>query len=245
MRRLGFQYTYDKTIYERLLHGTAEMLRMHLSADAGWQDGCLRFLETHDEPRAAAALPWDRHRAAAVIAGSVPGMTLIHDGQLDGRLVKTPIQLRRRAPEQVNGMVQAFYSRLLTTLANDDVVRHGRWRLFGVRPAWDDNPTWQHFIAYGWHLPGRDPRVIAVNFGPTQGQCYVDLRELEPGTSERPIGFQDLLAGGQDAFVRDPAGLFREGLYLDLPAFGFHLFAVSGVDGDALSARWAERNFPA
>src|ERR1700684_4170917 len=53
----GFDYCYDKRLYDRLVEGSAERIREHLAAPVGYQRRLIRFLENHDEPRAAAVLP--------------------------------------------------------------------------------------------------------------------------------------------------------------------------------------------
>jgi hypothetical protein len=65
LQRQGFDHCYDKRLYDRLLQGDAGPVREHLLADIGYQRGLVRFLENHDEPRAAAAMPRDRELAAA------------------------------------------------------------------------------------------------------------------------------------------------------------------------------------
>jgi hypothetical protein len=61
-----------------------------------------------------------------------------------------------------------------------------------------------------------------VNFGPTQGQCYAEAGF--PGLEGARVVLADLM--GPARFERDGAALAREGLYLDLPARGFHVFEV-------------------
>ncbi len=240
LRQSGFQYTYDRTLYDRLVHGTAEDLRLHLSADIARQTGCVRFLETHDEIRTAVALPWDRHKAAAVLAGTVPGLTLFHDGQFDGRAIKVPIQLRRRPVERTNEMIRDFYQQLLTALAGDDVVRRGIWSLLPLRPAWPDNPTWANFIAYFWKTEDRQIRLIVVNFGPVQGQCYVDLHSAEMSREATEFEFRDVLSKSCYTYGIDQ--LLAQGLYLDMPAFGFHMFLVRPGDSTTPQATGSRRS---
>ncbi len=62
----GFDHCYDKRLYDRLVSGTPESVRLHLTAGPDYQAHLLRFLENHDEPRAAATFPPDRQRAATV-----------------------------------------------------------------------------------------------------------------------------------------------------------------------------------
>ena len=54
LQQQGFDYTYDKRLYDRLREGHARPVREHLHAGLDYQDKLARFLENHDEPRAAA-----------------------------------------------------------------------------------------------------------------------------------------------------------------------------------------------
>ncbi len=56
LQQLGFDFCYDKRLYDRLLHEDASSVRGHLHADLDYQRRLVRFLENHDEPRAAAVL---------------------------------------------------------------------------------------------------------------------------------------------------------------------------------------------
>ena len=53
LQQQGFNYTYDKRLYDRLREGHAAPVRGHLCADPDYQRKMARFLENHDEPRAA------------------------------------------------------------------------------------------------------------------------------------------------------------------------------------------------
>ena len=105
----GFDACYDKELYDRLVGGSAADVRAHLSADQSAQEQTVRFLENHDERRAASALgPEGRERAASVALATLPGTTLWHDGQFDGRKVQLPIFLNRRVDEAPNDGLRAF-----------------------------------------------------------------------------------------------------------------------------------------
>ena len=86
---------YDKGLYDAVRD--RDMLDVHarLSAPAAYQKRLARFLENHDEPRAAATFPPAMHRAAAVLAFFCPGLRFFHQGQLEGRRVHVPVQLCR------------------------------------------------------------------------------------------------------------------------------------------------------
>ena len=48
----GFDYAYDKTLYDRIMAGDVQKIRQHLVAALDYQQHMLRFIENHDEPRA-------------------------------------------------------------------------------------------------------------------------------------------------------------------------------------------------
>ena len=85
LQQQGFDYCYDKSLYDRLEHEGAESVRAHLSGDSAYQNKLLRFLENHDEPRAAATFPPEKARAAAVTTLTQTGARLVYEGQLEGR----------------------------------------------------------------------------------------------------------------------------------------------------------------
>ena len=170
----GFDYCYDKKLYDRLLAQDGPAVRNHLQADLTYQNRLARFLENHDEPRAAYEFPSPLHQAAAVITYLTPGLRFFHEGQLEGRRIKVPMQLGRRPDELVDPVLQEFYFKLLVCLKHPE-VREGRWQLLEVRPAWEGNPTWDRFLAFAWEGDNDQRLLVTVNYGPTQGQCYVSF----------------------------------------------------------------------
>jgi hypothetical protein len=153
LQQEGFDYTYDKRLYDRLHAGQGRPVYEHLLAEQNFQEHSLRFLENHDEPRAAAAFGLAMHRAAAVITFFVPGIRFFHEGQFEGRQVHASVHLRRRQAEPVDHELQAFYLRMLECLCRSE-VHDGQWRLWELRPAWEGNSTWEHFIVCSWELGG-------------------------------------------------------------------------------------------
>lgn len=99
-------------------------------------------------------------------------------------------------------------------------VRDGRWQLLEVRPAWDGNPTWARFLAFAWEGEAGQRLLATVNYGPTQGQCYVTLPFVD--LRGKKVTFQDLMS--ETSYERGGDDLLTQGLYLDLPAWGFHIF---------------------
>jgi hypothetical protein len=222
LQQQGFDYTYDKRLYDRLEHRAARPVREHLRAGLDFQDRLARFLENHDEPRAAATFAPDVHRAAAVITFLAPGLRFFHQGQREGRKVRISMHLGRGPAEALDAAIGAFYDALFACL-KDPAFRDGHWQLLDARPAWEGNGSNDAFIVFAWTGPGVLRRLVAVNYAGHQSQCYVALpwRDLDG----RRWRLRDRLS--EALYERDGTELSTRGLYLDLPAWGYHAFEVS------------------
>jgi hypothetical protein len=196
-------------------------VREHFWAGLDYQDRMARFLENHDEPRAAAAFPPPVHEAAAVITFLSPGLRFFHQGQLQGRTKRISPHLGRAPEEPINQELAKFYERLLGVLRRP-AVRQGDWRLLECVPAWEGNWTWDCFLAFAWHFPGDDPLLVAVNYAGNRSQCYVRLPFPDLGT--RRWQLTDLL--GDAVYDRDGDELLARGLFLDVPPWGASVFRL-------------------
>jgi glycosidase len=220
LQQAGFDYTYDKRLYDRLAARAPGSIRDHLHAELAFQERSLRFLENHDEPRALATFPDPIYRPAAVITYLTPGFRFFHEGQLEGRRIHVSMHLGRRPVESLVPEVKEFYERLLSILRRPE-RQSGEWRLWDSREAWAGNPTHQQFIAMSWTFGER--RLLAVaNYGDSQGQCYVPVG-LQ-GIAGRQFILADLLSGV--SYERSGNELVAPGLYLDMPAWGCHVFEL-------------------
>jgi glycosidase len=211
----GFDACYDKRLYDRLVHHEgAASIRAHLVADLAWQRHTVRFVENHDEPRAAAVLDSRQHRAAATVALTLPGVALVHEGQTVGRRARTPVTLGRRPAESPDVALQAWYDRLFAALA--DGLRTGRWALAAVE-GWPDNTSCNRLVAWTWTTLD-DAYLVVVNLSdqPADGRVRLDLT----GAPET-VAFEDALSG--ETYIRDAQRVRDEGLYVALEGFGVHL----------------------
>jgi glycosidase len=221
LQQAGFDYTYDKRLYDRLVARAAVPVRQHLMADPAFQDRSLRFLENHDEPRAAATFPRPVHEAAAVVALLARGLRFVHEGQLDGRRVHVSMHVGRRPPEPVDADLRAFYLKLLACVGRPE-ANEGEWRLWDCRPAWAGNATFEQVIVSSW-TAGERRLLAVVNYGDAQAQCYVTLGM--PGLAGGAFTLVDLLGG--PSYDREGNGLAGNGLYLDLAPWARHVFELS------------------
>lgn len=219
LQQQGFDYCYDKRLYDRLVHERAASVRWHLAADVAYQRRLVRFTENHDEPRAARALPGGRARCAAVAVATLPGATLWHDGQFEGRHVQLPVFLGRRPAEAVDGPTDEFYRRLLAAVAQRHVC-DGEWSLL-IPTGWPDNPTHENLVAWSWTGPGAGHVVVVnVSDGAAQGRVPLPWPQLAGGVRQ----LRDLLSDAR--FDRDGAELVNPGFFVDLPPWGFHVLAA-------------------
>ena len=139
LQQQGFDYCYDKRLYDRLVHdgGRAGARAPHAPTSAT-RSGLVRFIENHDEPRAAATFPPAKARAAAVATLTQTGARLVHEGQLEGRTVRLPVFLARRPDEPADADLRAFYERLLAALARRRLPRAASGSS-ARRSGWDGN----------------------------------------------------------------------------------------------------------
>jgi hypothetical protein len=217
LQQEGFDFTYDKRLYDRLRSGPARTVREHLLADPDYQRRSVRFLENHDEPRAAATFPPEKHRAAAIVTYCVPGLRLFHDGQLEGRQSHVSMHVGRRRPEGTNPELRAFYDRLIACLSRPE-FHSGDFRLHVCQRAWSDNASSDDLIVFSWSLP-RSRLLVAVNYAPHRSQGYVRFDFPVPGGR---VILADRLSS--ERHERGGHELIERGLYLDLPAWGYNIF---------------------
>jgi hypothetical protein len=220
LQQQGFDYAYDKRLYDRLRERHARPVREHFLAGMDYQEKLARFLENHDEPRAAATFAPAVHQAAAVVTFLSPGLRFFHEGQFQGRKKRISPHLSRRPDEPIDADLARFYDQLLSVL-RQPLVRDGRWQLLECVTAWDGNWTSDCFVAFAWQGAGDEKLIVAVNYAPNQSQCY--CRIPFPGLAGHSWQLQDLL--GNESYDREGSDLQSRGLYLDMPAWKASVFS--------------------
>ncbi|ABB23340.1 alpha-amylase family glycosyl hydrolase [Pelodictyon luteolum] len=161
LQQQGFDFTYDKPFYDYLASApvNVEKLKGHMQAQWSYQQHLCRFIENHDEPRAADKMGLN-NRAAALCCLMAPGMHLVHQDQMDGYRHKIPVQLIHQAPEHADRDLGDLYRKLFI-LQRDPAFQEGQIEWLDLQGS---NHT--HCIGFHRFTPERHAFVLA-NFGST------------------------------------------------------------------------------
>jgi Alpha amylase, catalytic domain len=222
LQQIGFDYTYDKRLYDRLREQNTRSVREHFFADHEFQVRSARFLENHDEPRAAAVFELPVHKAAALITFFCPGLRFFHQGQFEGKKKRISPHLVRGPREFPEAELQLFYSELLQALKSP-LYQTGQWKLMECNPAWNGNESWNSFIAFLWHEYEKPVSLVVVNYAPHDSQCYI---RIPLGAFEnQQVRFSDRMSNA--VYDRNGNDIINGGIYLDMRPWSYHIFDVS------------------
>ena len=229
LQQQGFDFCYDKRLYDRLEHESPESVRQHLCAELSYQDKLVRFIENHDEPRAGAAFSPEKALACAVVVATLPGARLFRRRTVRAgrKLAWLPVFLGRRPEERPDNELQAFYRKLLKTVRSP-VFQDGHWRLC-ERTGWPDNASFQNLIAWSW-VKNEERRLVVVNLS---GRGGAGARPCALG--RRTWGdawvLSDALTG--KSYDRKSDEVQSLGLYVELAPLEMSPVRVSPPQGEA------------
>ncbi len=218
LQQLGFDFTYDKILTDRLKAGFVHDIHDHLLAEHDYQIRSARFIENHDEERAMTSMGKNKSRAAAVIMSTLPGMHFFYDGQFEGYRIKVPVQLGRDPKEQAVKCLPEFYNNLLSAI-NCQVFKVGEWNLLSTIEAWEGSKTYQNILVWQWRHAG-ERRLVIVNFSDAKAQCRIKL-DVKGYPEEMLI--EDVL--NKQGYLRSASEVHSSGLYIELNAFQSHILA--------------------
>jgi len=216
----GFDYVYDKHLYDLILEGNIVKIRDLISSPIDQQEKMVRFLENHDEPRAFQTIGPERIKGAMVMQATLPGMRFWHHGQLEGRKQKVPVQLRRAPQEIPDNNLKSFGEDLLREV-NHPVFHEGVFTVCNTH-GWSDNNSHVNLLAYCWARKG-EKRLIIINLSPFSSQGYVIVPEDWAFTHNNLI-ISDPIKN--DVLKRAVSDIVREGLYVGLEKGDYHFFQI-------------------
>ncbi|MFW9952376.1 MAG: alpha-amylase family glycosyl hydrolase [Candidatus Thorarchaeota archaeon] len=219
----GFDYCYDKKLYECLLSFNVQSVRDHLKVDSDYQNKLLRFIENHDEPRAITTFGSEASKAAFIIASTIPGARLVFEGQTHGFKTKIPVQLGRGAIEEDDVNILEFYDKILKIIPGRE-FDEAKWLVCDIKPVGINDNSYNNVISYQWLL-GDKRLVIVVNYSSNSSKAHIIIDEINYGQSY--WRFTDLIT--EQEYNYKGTNLNENGLYIELDGWKSHIFRVEKV----------------
>ena len=219
LQQLGFDFTYDKKLTDRLIANEISEVKSHLNADISYQEKSARFLENHDEQRAVVSLGTQGSLAATVLISTIPGMKFYFDGQFEGKKIRLPVQLGREPIEKPARMVADFYNKVFPILKNKIFIE-GEFCKLETEPTGPDNNSYDNMFAFMWKLQS-EIWLVAINYSDSASQCRLIF---DPETDKSKITLIDYVTG--DTYVRRVEEIKNVGLYIELKSYHYHIFSI-------------------
>ncbi|MFX0069595.1 MAG: alpha-amylase family glycosyl hydrolase [Candidatus Hermodarchaeota archaeon] len=217
LQRQGFDFCYDKTLYDRIIHDNAQSIIGHLQASWNYQTKLVRYIENHDEKRVIRVLGEDKSKAAAILILTLPGARLINEGQTKGYKIKLPIQLGRRTREDSNFDLLNFYNKLLNSIPKNE-FDDAQWKLCYIDAI---DLSSMNLIAYQWDI-NDNWRIVVVNFSPITSRGHIRIKNIDFG--DQTWEFTDILT--ENKYLYKGENLKRYGLYIELSPWNGHIFSL-------------------
>jgi hypothetical protein len=218
LQQLGFDFTYDKKLTDRLSSGKLQSIKGHLSADKEYQMKSARFLENHDETRAIIKFGRKQSLAAAVLISTIRGMKLYFDGQFEGKKIKLPVQLGREPDEKVSEPIKEFYSKLMS-ITKSRIFREGEWKMLEPSPTAPDNYSYDNMFAWQWKLD-KESRLVVINYSEVISQCRL---KFDVSKNKGELRLTDLLSNIN--YSRSVDEISTIGLFVELENYHCHIFS--------------------
>ncbi len=222
LQHQGFDFTYDKRLYDRLAHENSESVNSHLQADWDYSRKLVRFLENHDEERASDVFFMEKQRAAALITFFSPGLMFYHEGEFEGWKKHASVHLNRRPVEKTNTDLFEFYQNLLEALKKP-AIKTSSYQLLFANHCHANNHSSKSFVCALRTNDSGQANLAIVNYSSNPAQCFlpIPLTNLK----SKICVLTDMMSA--QTYERDGDKLIGEGLFLDVPAWGYHLFEIT------------------
>jgi len=219
LQQLGFNYTYDKRLYDRLEGAVPQEIRAHLSGNSDYQCRMARFLENHDEPRSAKTFGRARLPSLAAMLATLPGLRFFHQGQFEGKTLHLPMPLNAAADEAPDQELIGIYKKILA-LGAQAIFHIGEWRLLEISA--DTDSTHEQLIAYRWrHNEAYKLVVINLAEQSAQGRIWIADELVHAAHYNLRDELCDI------SYLREQQDLLAHGLYVRLDGYGAHIFSIN------------------
>ena len=220
LQQLGFDFTYDKRLTDRLSFDDIQGVKDHLNADGEFQRKSVRFLENHDEQRVVAKFGKKQSYAASVLMSTVQGMKLYYDGQFEGRKTRIPVQLGREPVEKISQSIKNHYEKILN-ITKDDIFALGEWSMLYPLSVSENDSTFEFIFAWQWKLNNRRI-VVVINYSGATAYCRLKF--------DVPAEGKDLILNdvfNNEIYKRCIGEIKSDGLFIELRCYHSHIFDFS------------------
>ncbi len=169
IQEMGFDYTYDKVLYDRLRFSNPENIKAHLGAEHLFQMRSIRFTANHDEEESLKAFGKEKSLAASTIIATLPGARMFHLFQMMGRPERMPIQYVKDDFEE-NKEVWDYYEKLMR-IASAPAFHGGQWSLKDIASCDMNDNSNRNILAWQWKQMNTG-KLIVINYSgaPARGR---------------------------------------------------------------------------
>jgi len=217
LQSVGFDFTYDKTLYDNLGAGNLDNIRSYItSTPLSFHQHSAHFVENHDEPRSPRFFGSNsRADIAAAISMTLPGMKFYFMWQEYGYWNQLDVHLRRETPESENQGVLTYYRAFIKAVSKD-VFHTGSWNYRSV----SGSSAWR-LMAWEWVL-GEDKVLTVINYSDTQASGSIVCPLAKPVNGNDQIDVTDLLTG--TVYPRSAKEMSTTGLVVVLNSWSVQMF---------------------
>ncbi|NMB56501.1 alpha-amylase [Candidatus Beckwithbacteria bacterium] len=215
LQNLGFDYTYDKNLYDLINQNNNSALQNYLKTRVNtgkW----INFIENHDEQRAVTYFGKEKSQIGATLISTYAGAKLFYENQIQGYTKKLPVQLGRKITEEVNLDLQTFYQKLFTITQNQ-FFQNAKMQTLEIAQI-DKFPM---PVAYLWQTD-EEAKIIVLNFENNLVKGNLKIQTLD-FKNDKVAFFEEIKQKNYEYKRND---LKKYGLYVELPAFQSQIFSV-------------------
>ena len=219
IQSLGFDFTYDKILYDRLLFSNPTQIAAHLGAEHLYQKKTIRFIANHDEEAPLTAFGSQaRSFAAAAVAYTLSGARLFTASQICGDKYRLPIQYQPLV-RHVDNKVKSFYLKFLEII-NHPCFHGGQWSLKAAQSCDGNDLSYQNILTWIW-TQNTTCKVIVINYSDNKSKFKIFIDKL-PKTEN--IHLKDEIS---DSLINlSYEDVKKNGLFLEFDPYEFKILSV-------------------